>query len=482
MAEERSRKRFRYEATCPVCLGYFASPVMLDCGHSFCQTCIVRCWEASGADARCPECRRTVERNFKPNRSLSNLVEILSEWVASAEREAWKRRSECRWHQQPLDLFCKDDHTPFCRECGRSQEHSGHRVVPVEEIARVCKSEICRWLENLKEDRAKILAYKADTENEWQHLCKETKSKKQKIMDEFGRLHRFLKEQEQLLLKEMEGVENEIARKRDEHLARISRELSSLKNIVQELEEKLQQPACAILEDLKSTLDRYKERAMFGMPVVFSAALKWRVSEFCDINPFMEGVIRQFKDTLVSELPQQKANITLDPDTAHPQLILSENRRSVRWEDTSQELPENPQRFDQLTVVLGCDGEGFTAGRHSWEVVVGKEGEWGVGVARKSLKRKGKFSFTPEEGIWAMGKWKGRYRPLDRPRSCLCMTVELKRIGVTVNYAGQRVAFFDADTGNQLLVFAKASFSGETLLPFFWLGKEASLALSPVAG
>ncbi|XP_053235368.1 thaicobrin-like [Podarcis raffonei] len=196
------------------------------------------------------------------------------------------------------------------------------------------------------------------------------------------------------------------------------------------------------------------------------------------MNPFLEGVIQEFKDALTSDLKYlKKAKVTLDPETAHPQLILSADHLSVTCGDMCEEVPDNPKRFNQLTVVLGR--EAFTEGRYSWEVTVGNEEEWALGVARKSVRRKGMFNFTPQEGVWAMGKWRGQYRALSDNPYHLHPSGELRRIRVTLNYTGQRVAFFDVDRGIALLAFAGGSFSGEDLLPFFWLQERAHLRLSP---
>ncbi|XP_034960937.1 zinc finger protein RFP-like [Zootoca vivipara] len=447
MGDGNSMKRCRCVATCPICLCYFTSPVLLNCGHSFCQTCITRCWEQPGATARCPECRKAVERTFRPNRSLSNLAEILKDWDVSAEREAREKRdSECQRHRQPWDLFCEDDHVPFCGECASSQEHRGHRVVSAEEAAQVYK-------EHIEGEKGKAIA-------------------------EFNQLHQFLEEQEELLLEKMQEVEEEIARKREEHLDGLSRDLIPLETLILEMEVKLQRPTSEVLQNIGSVLQRFEERGAFETPMVFSVPLRWRAWDFSDVTPFLEHVIQEFKYTLTSDLKYlQKARVTLDPVTAHPQLILSEDRLSVTCGNVCQEVPDHPQRFKQMTAVLGC--EGFRTGRFTWEVTVGNEGEWAVGVAKSTVTRQGAFSFTPMEGIWAMGRWGGQYRVLHDRHYHLPLSGDLRRIRVTLNCTGQRLAFFDAEKGNALVSFTETSFCGELLLPFFWLQERASLTLSP---
>uniref|UniRef100_A0A8D0C0Z0 Uncharacterized protein n=1 Tax=Salvator merianae TaxID=96440 RepID=A0A8D0C0Z0_SALMN len=105
-----------------------------------------------------------------------------------------------------------------------------------------------------------------------------------------------------------------------------------------------------------------------------------------------------------------------------------------------QDVPDNPERFNYWPFVLGS--EEFTAGRHFWEVFVGSEENWSVGVARKTVKRKGNFIWGSEEGIWCMGKWKGAYRQSDKSTP-LSLIEEPRKIRVTLNCEDGQVAFYD---------------------------------------
>ncbi|KAH0630475.1 hypothetical protein JD844_013527 [Phrynosoma platyrhinos] len=458
MAAENSRKRLRQEATCSICLSYFTRPVMLECGHSFCEICILRCWQEPDTPTQCPECRGPTEKHFKPIRCLVNLVEILNKW--DRESEAHTQASECQQHQRPLSLFCKEDQALLCGGCEGSQEHLGHNIAPMEEAAQEYKER--------------------------------TNIQRRKIAAHFYQLQKYLEEQEKLLLTQIDEVETEITRRRDEHMVRISNELFSLERLIQEMEEKCQQPASEFLQDIQRTLVKYKERETFETPEVFTPELKLKTWEFVDLNYSIQAVMKLFRDNLEDGLALQKADplwfslsstvkLTFEVGAANPILTVSEDHKSVRRIAKSQDLPANRQRFDSSSTVLGHPA--LTSGRHFWDVILENAEHWGVGVVRESavrdlskfIMRRGCFKDNSKKGIWAL---KSPTRScLSRSSPLLLCVKNLKRIRVILNYPGQRLAFINMDNGHTIWACAHVSFAGEPIIPFFWLGAGACLTL-----
>ncbi|NXL96099.1 BT3A1 protein, partial [Alectura lathami] len=135
--------------------------------------------------------------------------------------------------------------------------------------------------------------------------------------------------------------------------------------------------------------------------------------------------------------------VTLDPRTANPLLFLSKDQRTVKLERTWQDLPNVPERFNTTCCVLGR--EEFSKGRHCWEVeVMEKYSRCALGVARKSVKRKGDVVMSPEEGIWALQYEDGKLKSLTTPPTPLALSPVPTRIWVCVDCDQGQVTFISA--------------------------------------
>ncbi|XP_030399641.1 zinc finger protein RFP-like isoform X2 [Gopherus evgoodei] len=452
MAAESPVESLQGEVTCPVCLDYFTEPVTLECGHNFCRACISQCWEGSDTAASCPQCRETVQqRNLRPNRQLANVVEIAKRLSLQAAKGAGGD-GVCGEHQEALKLFCEEDQTPICVVCDRSRAHRAHRVVPIQEAAQEYK--------------------------------KQTQTERQKIVSEFQQLQQFLEEQERLLLAQLEKLDEEIVRIQNENISKFSEQISHLSELISEMEGKCQKPASEFLQDVKSTLSRCEKRK-FQQPEEISPELEEQVSGFSQKAIALLETLRKFKDTLPSALETKRGgslgtfrqvNVTLDPDTAHPELVLSEDRKCATWGDTRQRLPKNPERFDTERCVLGC--EGFTSGRHCWEVEVGAGQYWAVGVASVSVRRKGEISRSPEGGIWAVECWRDQFWAFTSPVTPLPLSRVPSRIRVCLDCDRGQVTFIDAGDEAPIFTFPPGSVPGERIRPWFWVG-GSQLRLCP---
>lgn len=168
-------------------------------------------------------------------------------------------------------------------------------------------------------------------------------------------------------------------------------------------------------------------------------------------------------------LPYPAADVTLDPSTAHPNLQLSEDGKEVRGQLVPRDVPDHPERFDFEPCVLARGG--FASGRHFWEVEVGQGGVWALGVVRESARRRGPLSLTPKEGVWALEA----FHSLTSPRANLRLHPPPRRLRVSLDYEGRRVAFFSAGDDIPILEYTRTAFNGERVLPWFKIGMGARL-------
>ncbi|KAG7491286.1 hypothetical protein MATL_G00001690 [Megalops atlanticus] len=169
----------------------------------------------------------------------------------------------------------------------------------------------------------------------------------------------------------------------------------------------------------------------------------------------------------------QYTPVTLDPNTAHPTLDLSEELTCVQARKRRR-LPASPERFDRCACVLGT--EGFTSGRHIWDVDVGDNADWTLGVAKESAKRTGKLSLSTAEGFLAIQLKGEELLALTSPARPLPVSVRPQKIRVKLDWQSDvdgrygRVTFSDLSNGACIHTFEHRH--KEKLFPIFSPGRH----------
>uniref|UniRef100_A0A8C9RCA5 Nuclear factor 7, brain-like n=1 Tax=Scleropages formosus TaxID=113540 RepID=A0A8C9RCA5_SCLFO len=136
---------------------------------------------------------------------------------------------------------------------------------------------------------------------------------------------------------------------------------------------------------------------------------------------------------------------------------------SILITGVEQQLPDNTERFSKYAMVLGS--EGFTSGKHSWEVEVGNKPKWDVGVVKESISRKGEITYSPKNGLWVLLLRNG-----DKYRAAGVTDLTLKkkpqRIRVQLDYDRGKVSFFNPTDMSRIYTFTD-TFT-EKLFPYFY--------------
>ncbi len=152
----------------------------------------------------------------------------------------------------------------------------------------------------------------------------------------------------------------------------------------------------------------------------------------------------------------------LDPNTAYPRLVMSDDLTSVRYSENNPLIPDNPERFDSCPCVLGS--EGFNSGTHCWDVEVKKSSFWVLGVTTASNQKKGGAFFNTD--VWSVQYGLSKLFGFS-------VKQKLERVRVDLDYDRGTVSFSDPVTNAHLHTFT-TTFT-DTLFPFF-----RSISISPL--
>lgn len=439
------------ESSCPVCLEPFRDPVSVECGHSFCRSCINQTWRGLQCNFPCPQCRRVSRwKKLRPNRHLANMSELV-------EQLARRQAGRCSKHHEPLRLYCQQDQRALCLVCRESWDHRAHTVVPVEESTEEYKVSLVSRLAPLRKEVEEIQKCKVDEEKKTEELQNKVRSERQKLVSEFAGLRQAVNFQERIVFSRLEEVEKTIEMAFKATITKLDNKLSSLNKLIMEIEQNGLRQAVGLLQNVVDTVTRDKD-PLFQQPGPVRAKQKNN-----------QQVGKKKKESPNHQMNNFRVSFIFDQKTASPQLVIARDHRSVKYIETPQSLPNNPERFNAKPCVLGSHG--FTTGRHYWEVNVGGGIYWTVGVARQSIRRKGPFRITPLEGIWAvglLGLYVDQYWAFTCPDTALAVSENPQQIGVYLDYERGLLSFYNAGSMEHLFTFT-CNFD-EMVLPFFCVG------------
>uniref|UniRef100_A0A672RX07 E3 ubiquitin-protein ligase TRIM39-like n=1 Tax=Sinocyclocheilus grahami TaxID=75366 RepID=A0A672RX07_SINGR len=482
------------ELQCYICLDVFTDPVSTPCGHNFCKMCLKKCWDNSH-DYSCPICKESFKQKpkLKVNTTIREVVDhykkknhlempaVLCDICTETKQKALKscptcqssfceahlerhlrvpglkqhrlidpvkslQDHLCQKHDRPLELFCRDDQTCVCVICTVTK-HKTHNNVPVEQESEVKRSQLIKTqtdVQQMIQDRMKKI-------EQIQHSVKlrkkNTEKEKADSVELFTSLICSIERCQSELLEVMEKKQKAAENQAGELIKELEQEITELERRNTELEQ------------LSHTEDH--------------------------LHLLQVSVSLSFQFSIIStQLFKIKLDVTLDPDTAHPELILSEDGKKVRHGNIKQYCPDSHKRFDKYMIVLG--NEGFSSGRFYFEVQVKGKTQWNLGVARESINRKGTLNLCPESGNWTLWQSNAKeYKACESSPVSLSLNVKLQKVGVFVDYEEGLVSFYDVESRSHIYSFTGQSFT-DKLYPYFspWTngaGKNsAPLIISPV--
>uniref|UniRef100_A0A672Q3X5 Uncharacterized protein n=1 Tax=Sinocyclocheilus grahami TaxID=75366 RepID=A0A672Q3X5_SINGR len=404
---------------CSVCLDVFTIPVSLPCGHTFCQSCILAQWTASGS-SHCPKCSMVFQET--PELCENSFAREMAKQIRnqrgqrSAEYHPVTSHNRmdkriCRIHERPLELYCRYDQSAVCVLC-MNTEHSTHHTIPVER----------EWAER---KLTKV----------GMHLTQNTEREMAYSVEVFTALQQFIDRSQSELLRTMKHKQKTEEKRVESLIKELEREIAKLNYIY------TSSPTVLV---------------HFQLLLCYSKTCGYSIN---NILLFIRKLTMTLSDLILA------VDMTLDPDTSNPWLVVSADRKCVTDGNVERNVPNNAERFDMAPCVLAR--EPISRGRGYWEVGVSGKTAWDLGVARKSVNRKGLVTLSPEDGYWAVCLRGGtEYRACDGESVLLSLKTLPQRIGIYVDYEKGQVSFYDTSARTHIYSFTGQRFT-ESLLAYF---------------
>ncbi|XP_028441911.1 E3 ubiquitin-protein ligase TRIM21 [Perca flavescens] len=529
---------------CCICQDVFTDPVTVPCGHNFCKTCITEHWDINVPN-QCPNCKEVF--NTRPELQVNTFIsEMAAQFRQSAQQKASSSSSSsseqqvskpaevpcdvctgtklkalksclvclesyCETHLEPhltrpglkrhqlidpvenlegrmctkhdklLELFCKTDLMCVCMLCHVSY-HKTHDVVPLKEGHEGKKAELGKTeaeiQQMIQKRRLKIQEIKHSVELSDKDADREIVE----AVQVFTALKESVERSQAELIDTIKEKQSETEKQAEGFIKELEQEISELKKRSTEVEQLSQSQDH--LHVLKSFTSLNAAPPTKDWTEVSVRPPKYEGTVRSAVDQLEEMLSEQMKKAELKRVQRSAVDVTLDPDTANPKLILSNDGKQVQHGDVKNNIPNNPERFDTCNLVLAK--QSFSSGRFYYEVQVKGKTHWNLGVAKESINRKGRITPNIQSGYWTVWlKNQNEYEALASPNVSLSLKSRPEKVGVFVDYEEGLVSFYDVDAAARIYSFTGCSFT-EKLYPYFCPctnngGKNsAPLIISPV--
>lgn len=344
----------------------------------------------------------------------------------------------CSLHSEKLKLFCLDHQQPVCLICRDSKAHSHHKFRPINEVAEHHRQELQKHREPLQETLKLFQQVQEHFSHTAEYIKLQARCTEEHIQEHFRRFHQFLEEEEEARITALRKEEGLKTQRMKELTRTLSRDIAALSDAIKASEEEISAEDVSFMLNYKATVKRVQQCPLLEEPKLVSGALVDVAKHLGNLSFHIWNKMKE----LVSYTP-----VILDPNTANPEFTLSDDLTTMTHGE-KQRLPQNPERINSHRSVWGW--EGFTSGLHTWEVNVGDNRAWFVGVAETVHKKKGQ-----QTRFWQIEFFNDRYtaRLLGNQPVVLRVKKKLQRIRVYLDWSGGKLSFTDPDANIHIHTF-----------------------------